>query len=88
MIICVNSSFIVLIERGRRGALCLPQSPSVSLSESVEESKEEIPPHESSSRRGSSVTKDEDVKEVETPELNKEKVFEEYEVCKSFIKIV
>ena len=79
------SSFHVVItfhpiERGRRGALCLPQSPSVSLSESMEESKDEIPPHESSSRRGSSGAKDDDIKEEETQELNKEEIFEEYKV--------
>jgi len=74
----VDTSIRKAKERGRRGALCLPQSPSVSLSESMEESKDEIPPHESSSRRGSSGAKDDDIKEEETQELNKEEIFEEY----------
>ena len=90
-----NSLQVVLIfhptERGRRGALCLPQSPSVSLSESLEESKEEITPHESSSRRGSSGAKDDDIKEEEAQELNKEEVFEDYKVlfncCSSIVNL-
>eukprot|EP00795_Rhopilema_esculentum_P016769 gene16769-8231_t len=55
---CVDASLRKGKERGRRGALCIPPSGSVALSESIDE-KEETPPHGSSSRRGSAVSKDE-----------------------------
>ena len=52
----------------------------MSLSESIEEENDEIRPHDSSSRRGSSVTKNEEIKEDEVQEDDKEKeVFEEFE---------
>lgn len=78
---------LFVLERGRRGALCLPPTPSVSLSESIEEEKDDVPPQDSSSRRGSSAIKDGDSsKDIDIQDEDKNKVvFEAYEVIQTVL---
>ena len=69
-------------ERGRRGALCLTATPSLTIEE-----KDEAP-EGSSSRRGSSVANNEnELKEIQE-EKSDDKVFVENEVTSSFIMYI
>ena len=74
--------FFAISERGRRGALCLTATPSLTIEE-----KDEAP-EGSSSRRGSSVANNEnELKEIQE-EKSDDKVFVENEVSSSFIMYI